>query len=82
MPGFTIEDIVELIIFIYSILKATFFNENEESFEMVKHKVLQTIIEIEGNKFVDAYELERFITSVFDNIYYCLRSKNVLSYYE
>jgi len=81
MPGFNIEDIVELIIFIYSLLKSS-FSENEESFEMVKHKVLQTIIEIEGNRFVDAYELERFITSVFDNIYYCLKSKNVLSYYE
>lgn len=82
MPGFTIEDIVELVIFIYSILRSSFFNENEESFEMVKHKVLQTIIEIERNKFEDAYELERFITSIFDNIYYCIRSKNALSYYE
>jgi len=81
MPGFDIEDIVELIIFIYSILKSS-FNENEESFEMIKHKVLQTIIEIEGNRFVDAYELERFITSIFDNIQYCLKSKNVLSYYQ
>ncbi|ORX48979.1 hypothetical protein BCR36DRAFT_354132 [Piromyces finnis] len=81
MPGFDIEDIIELIIFIYSILKSSFC-ESEESFEMIKHKVLQTIIEIEGNRFVDAFELERFVTSVFDNIQYCLQSKNMLSYYQ
>jgi len=79
MPGFDIEDIIELIVFIYSLLKSS-FSENEESFEMVKHKVLQTIIEIEGNRFVDAFELERFITSIFNNIQYCLQSKNLLSY--
>ncbi|ORX86759.1 hypothetical protein BCR32DRAFT_264785 [Anaeromyces robustus] len=81
MPGFDIEDIVELVMFIFSLLKDSFI-ESEESFEMVKHKVLQTIIEIEGNKFVDSYELERFITSIFDNIQYCLKSRNVLSYYQ
>jgi len=81
MPGFDIEDIIELIIFIYSILNSSFC-DSEESFEMIKHKVLQTIIEIEGNRFVDTFELERFVTGIFDNIHYCLQSKNVLSYYQ